>query len=81
MVPQITGRWKGSWTLWAGVRLVLGKTGKISLQVLNIKANLDMCHSVVIEVGASSKAFATGLALVWLFTSVNTSVSVQRGAR
>ena len=43
-------------------------------------ANLDVCHPVVVEVGAGGKAFATCLALVWLLSSVNTSVGVQRGA-
>ena len=41
--------------------------------------NLDMCHPVVVEVGASSEAFAAGLALVRLLPGVNTSVGVQRG--
>ena len=39
-----------------------------------------MCHPVVVEVGAGGKAFATCLTLVWLLSSVNTSVGVQRGA-
>jgi len=45
-----------------------------------VRLVLDVCHPVVVEVGAGSKAFATCLALVWLLSSVDTSVGVQRGA-
>ena len=56
------------------------KQVKLVLSLLSIKPNLDMSHPVVVEVGASGEAFATGLALVRLLTSVNTSMGVQRGA-
>ena len=64
------------------MRFVLG--GKHWLNWFSIfehqPTNLDMCHPVVVEVGASSKAFAAGFTLVRLLSSVNSSVGVQRGA-
>ena len=38
---------------------------------------LDVSHPVVVQVGASSEALSTGFTLVWLFSCVDSSVSVQ----
>ena len=47
---------------------------------LLVNIYLDVCHLVVVKVGASSEALATGITLVWLLACVDSSVSIQGGA-
>ena len=63
------------------MRLVLGESiSQIDFDqiVQRISNNLDVCHPVVIKIGAGSETFSTGFTLVWLLPSVDSSVSVQR---
>ena len=63
------------------MRLVLGESiSHIDFYqiIQRVSTNLDVCHPVVIKIGAGCETLSTGFTLVWLLPSVDSSVSVQR---
>ena len=78
VVAQVSRRWKRSWTLWTWVRLVLGESISQINIIKRVSTNLDVCHPVVVKIGAGCETFSTGFTLVRLLPSVDSSVSVQR---
>ena len=41
------------------------------------KAYLNMCHTMIVQVGTSSESFATYLTLMWLLTRMDSSMCVE----
>ena len=60
------------------MRLVLGESISQIIIIKRVSTNLDVCHPVVVEIGAGCETFSTGFTLVRLLPSVDSSVSVQR---
>ena len=63
------------------MRLVLGESiSHIDFYqiIQRVSTNLDVCHPVVIKIGAGCETLSTGFTLVRLLPSVDSSVSVQR---
>ena len=56
---------------WCGKGLEAAMTG--------MRLLLDVCHPVIVEIGAGGETFSTSFTLVWLFPSMNTSVGVKGG--
>ena len=54
-------------------------TEGLHTMVARVGLVFHMSHPVVVQVGASSKALATGITLVWFLSCVDSSVSVQGG--
>lgn len=58
-----------------------------SIHILTIQGNYTMgtyfnvCHAMVVEIGAGRKAFPTHLTLVGLLARVDSSMGVQRTGR
>ena len=63
------------------MRLVLGESiSQIDFDqiIQRISTNLDVCHPVVVKIGAGCETLSTGFTLVWLLPSVDLPVP-QKG--